>query len=78
MQLGLKEGNSVNEIKIHRHWSPKFCVWLGRGKKEAIGSCNVIQALLKTRKGEVFQCSDAGLFTMNFSELRACPFILSE
>lgn len=60
MQLGLKEGNSVNEIKIHRHWSPKFCVWLGRGKKEAIGSCKCNPGLAEDQEGgsiSVFGCS---------------------
>lgn len=69
MHLGLREGNIVNEIKILAVVSKILC---------PSALVNIIQALLKTRKGGIFQCLDSGLFTMNFSELRPCQLIHSE
>lgn len=67
----------MNEIKISAVVS-KILFGLEGVKKKPSALINVIKALLKTWKGEIFQCLDSGLFTMNFSELRPCQLILGE
>lgn len=65
----------MNEIKILIFIFQNFVLGTEGVKKKLSALINVIQTLMKTRKGEIIQCLSSDLFPLNWSDLRPCQLM---